>query len=65
VLGEETETAYCPDWYPIIQAAKYLNVSPWELLDRSVWWRDKALIAMAAESQAQEIRDKQATQQRK
>jgi len=57
VLGEETETAYCPDWYAVMQAAKYLNVAPWELVDQSVYWRDKALIAMSAEAQAQKILD--------
>lgn len=60
MLGETTETAWCPDWYALIQSAKYLNVAPWDLLDQSVWWRDKALIAMSAEQSAQEI--KQQTQ---
>ena len=44
-----------PDWYYEIQAAKYLNVPVWELIKQSVWWRDKALKAMTAEVQAQEI----------
>lgn len=57
VLEEETETAWCPNWYPTIQAAKYLGCKPWELLEQSVWWRDKALIAMTAEQQAQKIKD--------
>jgi hypothetical protein len=38
-----------------MQAAKYLNVAPWQLLEVSVWWQDKALIAMTAEHQAQKI----------
>jgi predicted chitinase len=45
-----------PDWYPLMQAAKYLNVAPWALLEASAWWKDKALIAMSAEADAQEIR---------
>jgi hypothetical protein len=57
VLGEETDTAWMPDWYPLIVAAKYLGVPPWDLLERSVWWRDKALIAMSAEKQAKKILD--------
>lgn len=55
MLQEQTETAYCPDWYVVMQAAKYLNVAPWELIEHSVWYQDKALIAMSAEHQAQEI----------
>lgn len=45
----------CPDWYGLIQAAKYLNVAPWQLLEQSVYWRDKAIIAMSAEHDAQDI----------
>lgn len=47
----------CPAWYPVMQAAKYLGVAPWELMEQSIWWRDKALIAMSAENEAQEIRN--------
>jgi hypothetical protein len=42
-----------PDWYALIQAAKYLGVAPWELMDQSIFWTDKALIAMSAEHSAQ------------
>ena len=56
--GETTDTAWCPDWYPLFRAARYLNVAPWELLQQSVWWRDKALIAQSAEQQTQEIMSK-------
>jgi hypothetical protein len=49
----------CPDWYPLMAAARYMKVPPWELAKQSIWWRDKALIAMTAESQAQEIMSKQ------
>ena len=48
---------YVPDWYVVIQAAKYLNVAPWELLEAPVWWRDKALLSMTAEHEAQKIID--------
>ena len=44
----------CPDWYMLMQAAKYLNVAPWVLMEQSIYWRDKALKAMTAEYQAQE-----------
>ncbi len=44
-----------PDYYPIMQAAKYIGCPPWELLEQSAWWQDKALICMTAENEAQEI----------
>lgn len=48
----------CPDWYVDMQAAKYLNCKPWELPKVSIWWKDKALIAMEAEAEAQKIKSK-------
>jgi hypothetical protein len=45
----------CPDWYVVIAVAKYLGVAPWQLMEESVWWQDKAMVAMAAEAQAQKI----------
>ncbi len=48
----------CPDWYPIIQAAKYLGCNPWELMGESIYWKDKALIAISAENEAQKIINK-------
>jgi len=58
VLGQQTTTAWMPDWYPVIKAAQYLGVAPWALLEQSVWWREKAIIALSAENQAQEIRNR-------
>jgi hypothetical protein len=55
VLGEETDTAWCPDWYPLFVAAKYCNCPPWELLGQSIYWKDKALIAFTAENEARKI----------
>jgi len=49
------QMGFCPDWYLVIQAAKYLGVAPWEMLEQSVWWRDRAFIAMTAEIQAKQI----------
>lgn len=51
----EGKMGECPEWYALIQAAKYLGVPPWELMEQSVWWQDKALIAMTAENEAQKI----------
>lgn len=42
-----------PNWYPTIRAARYLGIAPWELAQRSVVWRDWALLAEAAEQAAQ------------
>lgn len=39
-----------PDWYPLLMAARYLRVPPWELARRSVWWRDIALLAQEVEA---------------
>lgn len=49
----------CPDWYVHIQTAKYLGVDPERLLRMSVFWRDKALIAMTAENEAQQAINEQ------
>ena len=44
-----------PDWYPLVRAAKYLGVAPWELAERPSWWQEVALVAEAAEAEAQEV----------
>jgi hypothetical protein len=52
----------CPDWYNTMQAAKYLNVAPWELIEQSIWWIDKAITAMNAETEAMKIKEQQRRQ---
>lgn len=42
----------CPEEYALIQAAKYLNCKPWELLEVSIFWQDKAFKYMTAENNA-------------
>ncbi len=42
----------CPDWYPLVRAARYLGVAPWELAERPAAWQNWALTAEAAESEA-------------
>jgi hypothetical protein len=36
-----------PEWLveemDLFEAAKGMNVAPWELADRSIYWRDRAL----------------------
>ena len=44
----------CPDWYPLIRAARYLGVAPWELLNQPRVWTEWALTAEAAENAAAE-----------
>jgi len=51
----EGQMGHCPDWYALIQAAKYLGVAPWMLLEQPIFWQDKALIAATAEAQARKI----------
>ncbi len=48
----------CPDWYPIIQAAKYLGCTPPEMMEMPIYWQDKALICISAENEAQKIINK-------
>jgi len=45
----------CPDDYAVVQAAKYLGVAPWALMEQSLWWQDRAFMFMTAESEAQDI----------
>jgi len=42
-----------PSWYRLVQAAKYLQVPPWELAERPVWWVSVALESLSAENAAQ------------
>ncbi len=43
----------CPDFYPLLQAARYLGVAPWELAKQSRVWLSWALASEAAEAGAQ------------
>lgn len=47
-----------PEWYPLLQAARYLRVPPWDLADRPQWWTNIALAAQDAEAGAQKDREK-------
>ena len=42
----------CPDWYPILRAARYLGVPPWVLMEQPIVWQHWALIAAAAEEES-------------
>ena len=41
-----------PDYYPLIRAARYLGVKPWELLEQPKAWMDWASICESAELEA-------------
>jgi len=43
----------CPEWYPLLKAARYLGVAPWELNQQPRMWLEWALTAQAAENEAQ------------
>jgi hypothetical protein len=47
----------CPDWYPLISAARWLHVAPWELAEKPVWWMRIALAARAAEAKERKRRE--------
>jgi len=47
----------CPEDYSLVKAAQWLGVAPWELMEQSIWWRDRAIMFMNAEAEAQKILD--------
>lgn len=49
-----------PDWYPLLRAAKYLGVAPWDLLQQPLFWQQKAILAEKVESNVQEELQKRA-----
>lgn len=46
-----------PEDYPLFAAARYLGVAPWELAEQSLYWKNRALIFMEEEAEAQKIID--------
>jgi len=42
----------CPEWYPLLRAARYLGVAPWDLLDQARVWLEWALTAESVEADA-------------
>lgn len=59
MLKGESDTWPCPDWYPIRVVAKDYHVLPDDVMERmSLYWKERTLIALTAESQAQEILSK-------
>ena len=54
-LGTAGELGACPEWYPVLRAARWLGVAPWELLDRPRVWLDWALTAESAEGAGEKM----------
>ncbi len=72
MTGGQDDSFECPDWYPIIRSARYLNARPWELLTASQaglvlprFWLLWAQIAQSAELEAEAALQKQRNRQRK
>lgn len=49
-----------PDWYPLMAAARYLHVPPWELIKQSKIWQIWGLQAANAEEGARKFHQEQA-----
>jgi len=47
-----------PEWYVFLQAAKYLGVAPWDLIDHGIAYTNAALVAMDAEAKASRDRER-------
>lgn len=47
----------CPEDYNVVKAAQYLGCKPWELMEQPIWWRDRAIKFMNAETQARKIKE--------
>jgi len=47
----------CPEDYHLVKAAQWLGVAPWELMEQSIWWRDRAIMFMNAEAEAAKIKE--------
>ena len=47
----------CPEDYSLFKVAQWLGVAPWELMEQGIWWRERAILFMNAEIEAQKIID--------
>lgn len=50
---EEVADNEAPEWYALVQAAKWLGVAPWELLDKPIHWLHWGLAGRKAEAGAE------------
>lgn len=49
-----------PDWYPLLRAARYLGVAPWDLLRQPTVWVTWALTSERVEGEVQDLLNEQA-----
>lgn len=49
-----------PEWYPLIRAARWLGVAPWDLAEQPSFWREAALESELAEGDANRYLQKKA-----
>lgn len=45
-----------PEWYPLLRAARWMHVAPWDLMERPIFWMRIILDAEAAENEAERNR---------
>lgn len=45
-----------PEWWVLIQAAKYLGVPPWDLEQQRPFWLNAALASLSAENDPQVVK---------
>lgn len=48
----------CPSWYPLIAAARWMGVAPWELEQQPAKWMYLAAATSRAEAHAQEMKNR-------
>lgn len=49
-----------PEWYPLVQAARFLKIAPWELEEHEdgLFWQQVAIAAANAEYHAEAMKNK-------
>ena len=55
----EGDLGAMPEDYPLFKAAQWLGVAPWELMKQSFYWKERALLFMSAENEAQALAQQQ------
>ena len=64
-MGETGPAETFPEWYLLVQAAKWLGVAPWDLMEKPIWWMHWALAGRVAENKAEKIMTERQTKKSK
>jgi len=56
-IGMSGKFGKCPEDYNLFKAAQWLGVAPWELLEQSIWWKERAIKFMNAEVDGEKIKE--------